>query len=362
MSVLRLVAGAEFATIAAAWDVYADSLNPFLRSRYLKIWLDRFPGPELKLALLCDAPTGAIQLALPVSTTPIRSGLPFRQTQYAAHGISPRLEINSSLCDEGAFQQFLSGLMEACGSHRVVLENIEVGSSLAQWLAAYSSADSDQLAVVDCGRRSPYINTDQPFAGLLAGYSKSTRYWLKRSANKLTRRGVLSIERRDRSSISGADVEAAVRVSASSWKGGQGSDIAASENSRMLFEELLLNSPFDDTYLWILKLDKRPISVQIHAIDRGVAYLLRSDFDEQHRADSPGTALLRAILEDYCNRSSISEFDLCGRDYDYKKKVATGYREHVNYRLYRSGPWSTVARLGYRLKNRRSRSQVADTL
>jgi len=86
--------------------------------------------------------------------------------------------------------------------------------------------------------------------------------------------------------------------------------------------------------IWILYIDNHPAAMQFHGISGSVAYLFRSDFDEEYRNAAPGNALNTHIIQAYCEDESISEFDLCGMDYEYKKRLSTGIREHRHIEIF----------------------------
>ena len=88
-----------------------------------------------------------------------------------------------------------------------------------------------------------------------------------------------------------------IRISARSWKSRTGNSL--DQAGPQAFIRNLSHGAQDQGWLsvWRLSLDGLPIAMEYQLIGGGIAYALRSDFDTDYEALSPGSHLSRCMLE-----------------------------------------------------------------
>ncbi len=339
------------------WSCYAGASDPFLGFEFLSLWLVSYADRDIRFAIATD-PRQSILFGVPIERIKLRRLPPVGQVQAALPSIAPRLTTVVQGLKPSELAHFIAQLLVQEHGVRMLFEHVPVESSLAQQLRQIARSGSCYVHESE-GRTSPFVNVDRPVEDLYGSYSRSTRYWLRRSANRLKREGDIEISKYDRSSIRNTHFDEAIAVSKASWKGPMGSDMAGSKSSFALYRALCFQSPFENIALWLLRHNGNAIAMQFHLINQGTAYLLRSDFSQSHQHLSPGVALLRNVLESYCEDASIDEFDLCGQAYEYKQKIASGYRRHRSFKVYKPGLTSVAAKLFHQLKDPTQALQTA---
>ncbi|MGI9327969.1 MAG: GNAT family N-acetyltransferase [Pseudomonadales bacterium] len=325
---------------------------------FLSAWFASYGDRDLRVAIAADQQQKLL-FGVPIERVNLGPLPAVGQLQVALPSIVPRLTVDVRRLGSAELADFVAQLLTQERGHRMLFEHVPQGSSLAQHLRQIARSGGCYVHESE-GRTSPFVDVARPIKDMYDGYSRSTRYWLRRSANRLIREGDVEICKYDTTSIQDAHFDEAVAVSKASWKGPMGSDMAGTPGSLAMYRALCFECPFENIALWLLRLNGKAIAMQFHLVDHGTAYLLRSDFSQSHQHLSPGVALLRNILENYCEDAALVEFDLCGQAYEYKQKIASGYRRHCTFKVYKTGLASTLANLFYRLKGSSNTAQSPD--
>jgi len=152
------------------------------------------------------------------------------------------------------------------------------------------------------------INTQRPFAELLAELSKNLRATLRKSQKRLDADGGLqilrnsvpaSLERADLTPLQ-ASYEAFLALEASGWKGQAGTNSAIGLNpaTRAFYAELLgLRCADFVPEVALLAHGSVPVAAQFSLTVNGCKHVLKIGYDESHARYSPGQVLMSAVLE-----------------------------------------------------------------
>jgi hypothetical protein len=93
--------------------------------------------------------------------------------------------------------------------------------------------------------------------------------------------------------------------------------------------------------LWVLRVDGEPVATEYHVRDGQTVYALRSDFDEQDGAASPGAHLNACIVRAYFDEG-VSVYDMGPGDREYKQRWATAATERDAFWLFNRTPYATA--------------------
>lgn len=148
----------------------------------------------------------------------------------------------------------------------------------------------------------------------------------------------------------------AVRVEAASWKGRQGTALAADPLRGPFFDELARRTAADGSLrLAFLRIDGRPVAMQIAVEHAGSYWLLKMGYDEWFARSSPGMQLMRdTILE--ATLRGLRSYELLGYPEPWTGIWTQESRPMTSLRLYPARAVG-MARLGTDLS-----SQARDLL
>ena len=133
------------------------------------------------------------------------------------------------------------------------------------------------------------------------------------------------------------DMDAALVVEASGWKGRQGTAITSSPATNRFYREMARDfHESGELRLSRLHIDGRLAAVDL-ALVRGDRYfLLKTGYEDSFRRAGPGLILRLAVVERCFEMGLHHEF--LGDEANYKQLFATGARDHLHLRLYRRRP------------------------
>ncbi|MGI9538722.1 MAG: GNAT family N-acetyltransferase [Miltoncostaeaceae bacterium] len=192
--------------------------------------------------------------------------------------------------------------------------------------------DPVRLAASDTGytvrpqrlEEQPVVDCATDWDTYLAGLSKNTRKDIRRRRRRLDERGELTLEVSRGPDALGADLNRAIAIEGSGWKGSQGSAIRNSP-SQVAFYRRLSEWAAGRGALEIafLTLDGQAIAMHYSVCFHDVLYALKSGFDEHHADLAPGTVVLAAEIERTFEEGR-RRFHFAGQVADYKLRWATG--------------------------------------
>lgn len=247
--------------------------------------------------------------------TDIYRGIRIRKLGFIRNAQSPANDFLILPGTEEAFLSLISRHLESFdGWDLVDLQRLDTGGATFAWLNGHY-----RRSCVRTGSRfnleSPFIRIDGDWCGFLRNRSPRFRKSLR---NKLNRSRHLRVE----CSSPGADPDALVdemlRISASSWRRTQGTDLGSSTGNTRFYRNLCaLFAAGDQVRVWWLKQGDQAIAFEFHLESRGVVYPLRADFDENYRRLSPGSVLEHHLLRDLFARPGVREYNSCGHTYPY---------------------------------------------
>jgi CelD/BcsL family acetyltransferase involved in cellulose biosynthesis len=123
------------------------------------------------------------------------------------------------------------------------------------------------------------------------------------AANRLKKTGAITIEcvSADNGNSQAVDdaLERAVDISRRSWKHATGNSLDHSGPNR--FIRTLTTHAVSRRWLmlWLLAIDGRPVAMEYELVDNANIYALRADFDAAFEEVSPGSHLMRTLLESF---------------------------------------------------------------
>lgn len=333
----------RFLVLRDAWnELLRESHNDllFMRHEWLSAWWQAYGrAADLRVLLLYD--DGRLIGAAPLMRSATRwHGLPIRLLKFTSSGVTPRSFLLARDNDPSVIGELLTAL-QSVRAHWDMLELADIP------IEVYDNAETQEVfrrcsprTICVPSRQSPYLDLTGSYEDFLAARSANTRSRYRRAWKKVSAAGHVELRKLTSNEDVMSALEDAFLVSARSWKGDFGTDMASTAASRDFYTRLAdVGSRNGWVTLWMLYLNGSPVAMQFHVLYGGCAYLLRTDFDKNQNDLSPGTALEARILEDYFS-SDLREYDMCGMNYDYKLKLTNRIRQHVTVSVYNDRAYS----------------------
>ncbi len=303
------------------WEALArrTSASPFLRPRYLRVWLDSFGdggSPELVAARRAGALVGAMAVVRRgrILATPGNFETP-------AEGI---------VADDREAAGAVARAVLTTGSRRVDLQHLADGLSLRALGGAAESLG--HRVVTRVTMRSPVVDTGIGWDGYWASRSRNLRHNVNRCGRRAGEAGEFAFEvvcDPDPGALHDL-LEEGFAVEGSGWKAERGTAIATSPLTRGYYTDLARWAAEEGWLrLSFLRIDGRPIAFCLSVEAFGVHHALKMGYDDGLRRLSPGMLLLHGMIKRAFDEG-IGCFDFAGHDEPYKMSWATGTEEYVS--------------------------------
>jgi len=189
--------------------------------------------------------------------------------------------------------------------------------------------------------RCPYVDVSGTWESFWASTSQRFKKTVRNVKNRLEKAGRVEVEEHRAVSRDSAVFQDLLEVSRRSWKGPRQLAIATMPRMAEFFADLSERaSRHGWLRLWLLRLDGRAVASEYQLEADGRVHALRGDFDAGVPDElSPGTYLSAEILRALFARDGVHDYDMGPGDNPYKARWATGARETVSLRAFRSGAY-----------------------
>jgi CelD/BcsL family acetyltransferase involved in cellulose biosynthesis len=302
---VRLVSSAaEFMALRTQWNAVAGSVpsvSPFCSHE----WFDaawQWRQQTARLHLLCCFAGQRLAAVLPLVLQQNRTrGLPFRELAFLTVPDTQCCDLIAAEADRAAaVAAFAAELQRRRGEWDVMRLNYLPPGAVAASALREALESSGFAARMGAAPGNPFIALDSPWDAYYAARSRRLKKSNNLAANRLKKAGEVRVdwlapEAGDRA---GCDsfVDRAIAISASSWKTRTGNSLdnpGPGSFIRRLSEGALRRGWLS---IWILSVNNRPLAMEYQLVAHGNVYGLRSDFDAEFEAISPGTYLSRHLL------------------------------------------------------------------
>jgi CelD/BcsL family acetyltransferase involved in cellulose biosynthesis len=308
---MRLVSSpAEFTALRDAWNMAAAS-SLGAAAFFSHEWFDaawQWRQHTARLHVLCFFSGQRLAAILPLVISEARvSGLPVRELAFLAVPDTQMCDMIVAEQDRAsATAAFASELARRRGEWDVMrLHYLRPGSIAASALRAAleSRGFVTRMATVP---GNPFVALDSSWEAYYATRSRRLKKSNNLASNRLHKAGEIRIDwlAPDAAEKSGFGnfVERAIAISGRSWKIRTGNSL--DNPGPQAFIRRLSESAERRAWLsiWILSLNERPLAMEYQLIADHTVYALRSDFDAEFDAVSPGTHLSGYLLKQLFGR------------------------------------------------------------
>ena len=146
-----------------------------------------------------------------------------------------------------------------------------------------------------------FVNLESSWDTYYGSRTRSLKKANNLAANRLKKAGQIAIqwvtsESADEKSVANA-LQQAIAISRHSWKQNTGNSLDQSGPGAFISALTKHAARNGWLSLWLLSIDGNALAMEYQLLDAGNVYALRADFDAEHEEISPGSHLMRTLLE-----------------------------------------------------------------
>lgn len=324
-----------FDALSREWDgLLPTDARPFDLHCWYAAWLDAFGGGR-ELATCTLRRDGELAGVLPL----LREG---RKLTAMANSHSP---VFRPVCADAEAGQELLRVAMCQGASELDLTALPAREPCLAGVG--DSGAGSMISLLAPGRVSPIVDTGGDFD---AWRKQSKPRWgapLERFRRKMTRDHEAELTMVEAPGDLEAELEDGFKVEASGWKGRAGTAILSAPETHAFYRDVASTfADRDQLRLSRIVLDGQTAAFDLCLLHGGRLYLLKTGFDESFRRLAPGLVMRLSIIE-RCFELGLDAHELLGDDSEWKRKFATGERDHLDLRAYPRHPGG-IARYSYR--------------
>lgn len=331
----------DFSELRAAWGALEQD-HPFSDHAWFAAWYAAFAGraePCVALAWRGSDLAAAFPL--------LRRG---RRLAAASNYHSPLFAVPAS--DMEARAAVVNAALDASASELVV-HGLPVVSSSAETFRAATTARRRGF-VEEAVHVSPIIDT----TGDAEAWAKQHGSTLRRRRRKLEREHTVNL----RLEADAADLDRGFEIEGSGWKLRNGTAIVAQPTTTDFYRALATTYAERGELLqgW-LDVNGTPVAWHLTLRRGDRLYMLKTGFDEAHRALTPGL-ILHLLTAEQCFATDVTAYELLGDAERWKLEMSTSSRAHCRLWAFRRRPAGLVhfaARRWAAPNLRRARTHIA---
>ena len=305
------------------WEALADETeaSPFMHPGWFDAWWHAFgAGRQAVFALRRDDGLDAV---LPLYR---RRG----QLRSMANWHTPEFGVLAR--DEAARAELLEAVVTTRRAPVILTflttERPDVGAACAAAQAA------GVRSIVREIERSPYVPIDGDWERYRQGLDHKRLTESRRRRRRLSEQGRLWLDVQDGSERLESLLEEAFRVEGSGWKASEGTAIASRADTRDFYTRVARWAAGRGWLrLAFLRLDDRPLAVQLLIQARGTASQLKGGFDEGYRKFSPGMLLAEDVLE-RCFAEGLRSYEFLGSADAFKSEWTSEARVRMTVQAF----------------------------
>lgn len=184
---------------------------------------------------------------------------------------------------------------------------------------------------------SPFLQINSDWDSFYKNMSQRFKKRLRYNNNRLKKLGDISIEKFSQPADAEACLADVFRIGRKSWLSKTGKSISSTRETKVFFSELAHTASSKGWLsIWLIKAGHKPIAFEYHLQYNDNVHALRSEFDEEYAAYSPGSVLDGHIVRNIC-LNGFKEYDMGGSTDTYKKHWTPSVREHCNILAFNRG-------------------------
>lgn len=338
MNIERITNFEDFLALEPVWNrllEQSSSEHICLTFEWIKSWWLAFGrSKQLFILLFRNSGQEIVGIAPLMKTRSIYLGLPVRKIAFIYDDNSSRMDFIISENKEIFLERIIAYLAKNRHQWDIVeLQNIAEESPNYPVLAAELKY-KNRLFLIKRGLVSPFIRIETSWEEFLSRRSKNFRRKIKNVTRQINDLGNYNVEKVDSPNDNNQALNKIFAISSKSWKAKYKRNITHSPENKYFFEILSQNmGERNQLNIWLLNFNGAAIAYKYTLCYRNKTYALRSDFNEAYRHLAPGFLLNYQAIKHYFD-NNFKEYDLCGNDEGYKKRLTSLIRQHYCVIIY----------------------------
>jgi CelD/BcsL family acetyltransferase involved in cellulose biosynthesis len=334
---------ADLAPIWGQLVCRAGLTHPFLTHEWIRTWWECFGGDAELCVLLVCADGEPIAIAPLMRTTERIYGKSSRCLRLLANDHTPRCDFIIAARPDDVYTAIWNFLMDGSRDWDMVLLRELPADSRTSHEFTRRAAEGGTLSGHRQSTHSPFLPTTSEWNRYVESLPKKRRWSLRTWLKRLAALGDVLLE-----TVTGEPnlrdaLEDGFRLEGTAWKEKAGTAIRSAPDVRRFYTLLAERAAARGWLrLQFLRVGDRRIAFAYCLAFEQRMYLLKTGFDAQYAAYSPGTLLCYLALQETF-ASGFVAYDFLGDDDQWKRRWATETATHNWLFLYASRPWSRLA-------------------
>jgi len=184
---------------------------------------------------------------------------------------------------------------------------------------------------------SPFLRIDTDWDTFYKNTSQKFKKKLRYNNNRLKKLGNISIEKLSQAINAEACLADVFAIGQKSWISKIGKSISSNRETKLFFSELAHTASTRGWLsIWLMKAGDKPVAFEYHLEYNNNVHALRSEFNNEYSAYSPGSVLHSHIVK-YIFLNRFKEYDMGGSADTYKKRWTPSVRQHCNILAFNKG-------------------------
>lgn len=348
MRVIIIDTKSDLLRIKNRWDDLLNEANcnfPYYSWTWYERWWEYFGNENELFIITVEDSNGKLAAIAPLmKRESTLRGFKISEICFMDNGIGPRNRIFFK--NESHGLKAVNAIFEYFLSHSsnwdiINLESIDDEIPFLDEINDYI-LELGLFAINSVDKKSPFLEFNGDFKSFMGKkFGSKQRNTIKRKVRIFAEKGEAKVVQYNNPGEIQMALDIAFKVSRSSWKGKNGTDMSASQSSKSFYTDITnYFAKLNQVKIWILKLQDKPVAVQYQLFNNNKVYMLIIDFCEEYKKLSPGTVLMYHILQKYHDEDEVKEFDFCGDAHDYKLKWGNNVREHKSLQIFNRRPYS----------------------
>ena len=314
---------AAFGGIAPEWNGLVERATHrdcFHRHEWFATWLAHLAPAGAEPAVVTLHRDGRMVAAAPLQIVPQRKrGLTLRVLQFLQSGITPR---SALLVEDDELCLPLLEAVDGLGGWQLAeLKAIELESPTTRALVA--ALRSRGPVVAEAGMVSPWEEIPDNWDEYYEARTNKIRQRFRSAVNRCHQQKQVEVLRLDTYADLEPHFDELLAVSAKSWKGAEGYDMATVGQVAAFYRDYSRRTDGQEAWIaYLLRLDGVPAAFMYLLRDGGHWVALRSDYDEDFSYFMPGVLLHKEVVTELAAQPAPRIYDLVGFSTHFKRNLA----------------------------------------
>ena len=337
----------EFLNLGGDWDrlLRRSSFNTiFLSHDWFKCWWSAYGAGKKLFILLIKEKGELIGISPLMISREYFRGFPVKRVAFIENDETPRSNFITLRKRVKIIEETIAHLIQKSGMWDILIFNkIPIDTDTHKILHRICRKKGIAF-LTRPSLHSPFLRIDTDWDNFYKNTSQRFKKRLRYNNNQLKKLGSISIEDFCQPGNAEAVLADVFTIGRKSWKSKIGKSISSTRENKVFFSELACTAGAKGWLsLWLMRANNKPIAFEYHLQYKNKVHALRSEFDEEYAAYSPGSVLDGHIVRNIF-LNGFKEYDMGGSTDTYKKHWTPSVRKHCSILAFNKGFYPELLR------------------